>query len=248
MAAVSAAAFALLAVVVAGRGPDASAQVQPQPQKPRPEARSAEHLFKRDCAYCHGPRGEGTSRGPSLEESGTAAVHFYLTTGYMPISERDDPTRRREPAYAEDEIDALVRYTARFTRGPPIPRVEVDPEEIAHGGELYRLHCAACHQFAGAGGALIGLEQSPRLFDATPVEVVEALRIGPGPMPAFSEEQISEEDANAIASFVALELQQPTDAGGISLGHFGPYSEGAIAWLFGLGALLVAAAWIGRRT
>lgn len=205
-------------------------------------------LFQRDCAVCHGPEGRGTERGPGLERSGTALVHFMLTTGRMPIDHPEEPIQRRPPAYAEDQIEAIVAHTATLTRGPSVPEVEIDPTLQARGGNLFRLHCAACHQLAGTGGVLVDLEVAPALDQATAQQTVEAIRGGPGTMPAYSEAQIGAEDADAIAAYVTLALRQPADPGGLSLGHFGPWSEGFIAWLVGVGGLLAVAAWIGRRT
>lgn len=247
--------LALAALALHGRTPDARAQdqeerreeVQREPLKPRPEA-DPKRIFDRDCATCHGTDGRGGSRGPSLKEVGTASVHLYLTTGYMPIRHPDEGLRRREPAYTQEEIDTLVEHVGGFITGPPVPDVQVEETKVSKGGQVYRLNCAQCHQFVGTGGILIGSNQAPPLHQTTPVEVVEAIRIGPGTMPKFSEDEISDEDAEAVASFIALEVQQPTDDGGFSLGHFGPFSEGLLSWTVGIGALLVAAAWIGKRT
>ncbi|HEX2027406.1 MAG TPA: c-type cytochrome [Nitriliruptorales bacterium] len=247
--------LALAALVLHGRTPDAGAQeqeegreeVQREPLKPRPEA-DPKRIFDRDCAVCHGTDGRGGSRGPSLKDVGEASVHFYLTTGYMPIRHPDEGLRRREPVYTEAEIDALVEYVGGFITGPHVPDVEVEETKVEKGGEVFRLNCAQCHQFIGTGGIVVGSNEAPALHQTSAVEVVEAIRIGPGTMPKFSEEQISEEDAQAVASFIALEVQEPTDDGGFSLGRFGPFSEGLVSWVVGMGALLVAAGWIGKRT
>lgn len=244
-AAMLAVALAILTVTLAG---DDSGAVEDQPLKPRPAAESPEELFGRDCAYCHGPEGQGTNQGPSLETSGTALVHFMLSTGRMPIPDPYQPLRHRAPYYSEEEIAGLVDYVGQFTRGPEVPEVNAEPALQAEGGELYRLHCAQCHQFLGTGGVLYGSDYAPALHQSTAVQVVESLRTGPGTMPKFSEEQISPEEADAIAAFVVHEIQQPEDEGGQALGHFGPFSEGAAASLAGLAVLLVVTLWIGRRT
>ncbi len=239
----------ILAVLTVAMLSGRSGAVEDQPLKPRGAVDSPEELFLRDCAYCHGTRGEGTNRGPSLETSGTALVHFMLSTGRMPVA---DPSRqtlqRREPYYSEEEIAGLVEYIGQFTTGPEVPEVNAEPALQAEGGELYRLHCAQCHQFLGTGGVLYGSDFAPALHGSSAVEVVEAIRTGPGTMPEYSEEQISPEQADAIAAFVVHEIQQPEDQGGQALGHFGPFSEGAAASLAGLAVLLAVTLWIGRRT
>lgn len=244
------AAAAALAASLAGAGGAARAQPEPPPlpvEEP-PDVESAEAIFRRDCAICHGPDGTGTSRGPGIRDAGTAGAHFMLTAGYMPLADPDQPLRRNRPFYTDDEIDALVAYIATFATGPEVPDVSVESSLVPEGGQLFRLHCAACHQFLGTGGVLFGENEAPTLHFATATEVVESLRFGPGDMPAFSEEEITPEEADAIASFVEREIRHPRDEGGVPLGHFGPWSEGFVAWFGGLGSILVAAAWIGRRT
>lgn len=244
--------LALMVVVVAAlwaAGPAAAGEGQDEPLLPRPEATDGEQRFQRDCAVCHGPEGRGSPRGPSLQGTGTAGVHFYVSTGRMPIADPGVEIRRRQPVYSPEEIEELLEYTGTILGGPDAAgEVEVSPVLLARGGTAFRLNCASCHQFMGTGGVLIGEPSAPSLTVSTAAQVVEAIRVGPGTMPKYSEEEITEEDARAIASYVALEIQEPSDDGGLSLGHFGPVTEGAVAWGAGMLALLAAARWIGRRT
>lgn len=216
--------------------------------RPRPDVSDGRTIFQRDCATCHGPDGAGTVNGPSIQDDGGAGVHYFVATGRMPLTEPDDPVRRRPPRYTPEEIDALVAYSEELLDGPPAVEVETDELLLPRGGAQFRLNCAACHQFAGVGGALTGGQHAPNLARSTPAEVVEAIRVGPGTMPRWEPAEISEEDATAIATYITLELQQPTDPGGLALGHFGPSAEGAVAWIVGIGALLTIARWIGKRT
>lgn len=221
---------------------------QDEAGQPRPDVSDGRTIFQRDCATCHGPDGAGTENGPSIRDDGGAGVHFFVSTGRMPLSEPDDPVRRRDPRYTREEIDALVGYADELLPGPEAVEVETDALLLAKGGAQWRLNCAACHQFAGVGGALMGDEHAPNMERSTPAEIVEAIRIGPGTMPQWRPAEITEEEARAIATYVQLELQQPTDPGGLALGHFGPAAEGAVAWILGIGALLTIARWIGEKT
>lgn len=240
----AAAVLAAAAIGIAG----SAALAQDEAGQPRPEISDGRTIFQRDCATCHGPDGRGTTQGPTLHNDGAAGVHFYVATGRMPLSEPDEKVIRREPRYTPDEIAALVAYAGELLGGPPA--VEVTPDELllARGAAQFRLNCAACHQFMGVGGALVGDRHAPNLTASTASEVVESIRIGPGTMPQWRPAEISDEEARAIATYVALEIQQPTDAGGLALGHFGPSAEGAVAWIIGVGALLSIARWIGGRT
>jgi ubiquinol-cytochrome c reductase cytochrome c subunit len=49
-----------------------------------------------------------------------------------------------------------------------------------------------------------------------------------------------------VASYVQY-LHHPRDRGGLPLGHLGPIPEGFVAWVVGLGVLLLAARLIGTR-
>ena len=200
-------------------------------------------LYEVGCVSCHLVGGVGGDRVPTIVDAGAASAHFYLTSGRMPLAS-DGQAERKDPAYAPDEIEALVAYVASLGDGPPIPEVDLAAADLQAGGELYRLNCAACHQAAGAGGALSYGNNAPTLVPATPVQVVEAMLIGPGQMPVF--EQLSATDRVSIARYVDA-LQDVEDPGGLSLGRVGPIPEGFVAIVIGTGATLLAALWIGRR-
>ena len=66
---------------------------------------------------------------------------------------------------------------------------DFDAEEFA------RTNCAACHgqDFTGGMGPdLTGLDEGT---------ITDAVREGPGPMPSYSEDQISDEDLDVLAGF-----------------------------------------------
>ena len=200
-------------------------------------------LYEVGCVSCHLEGGVGGDRGPTIVDAGAASAHFYLTSGRMPLAD-EGQAERKDPAYAPDEIEALVAYVASLGDGPDIPDVDLAAADLQGGGELYRLNCAACHQAAGAGGALSYGNNAPTLMPATPVQVVEAMLVGPGQMPVF--EQLSAEERDSIARYVVA-LQEVDDPGGLSLGRVGPIPEGFVAIVIGTGACLLAALWIGRR-
>jgi ubiquinol-cytochrome c reductase cytochrome c subunit len=204
-----------------------------------------EQLYLQSCVSCHGPGGGGTEDGPALTNVGAASADFMLRTGRMPLDEPDDQPTRKPAAYDDDDIAALVAYVASLGDGPPIPEVDPNAGNLARGGDLFRANCAACHNSTGMGGALSYGENAPSLFEATPVEIAEAIRTGPGQMPVFSEDQLDDDDVNSIVRYVRY-LRDPDDRGGISLGRAGPIPEGFVALLVGLGSLLIAVRWITR--
>jgi len=219
---------------------------------------SGEELYRADCAWCHGADGAGTGRGPDLdgELDGGAYTHFMLSTGRMPIAAVDQRTDRREPAYDSTELEALVEHVVGFGgTGPAVPMVDPGRGEVATGALLYAENCAACHSTTGVGGALTSGQIAPSLQRSTPVQIAEAMLVGPGcragdpdcgpgdgAMPVFDD--FSDHEVDSIAAYVRF-LQSGGDHGGLGLGRIGPVTEGAVALLIGLGALLGLIRWIG---
>lgn len=171
------------------------------------DAEEGAHLYRRDCASCHGPEGEGSRRGPSLEEAGEADNVYYLHTGRMPILSPEDPVRRKPVPYTDEQLAELVVYASGLGDGPPLPDISMDGAEPPSGGVDYRLHCAVCHGAPGQGGPLTGGDNAPSLHRATPIEVVAAMTAGPGSMPSFAQVLTPASMAN-VASYVS-HLQEP---------------------------------------
>jgi len=204
-------------------------------------------LYAVACTSCHGADGEGVEgRGPSLAQAGAASADFYLSSGRMPMDDPQGQTQRKPPAYAPEEIDALVAFVATLGEGPAIPDTDPQDGDLPTGQQLYTANCAACHNSAGSGGALGQSIYAPAVTDATLLQVAEATRIGPGAMPAFGPGTLDDEEVASIQRYVGY-LKDPRDPGGAPLGRLGPVPEGAVAWLVGVGSLLVVARWLGAH-
>jgi ubiquinol-cytochrome c reductase cytochrome c subunit len=200
-------------------------------------------LFLTGCSSCHGVDGRGTDQAPGLVGVGAAAADFQLSTGRMPNTEPNRQAVSKPPAYDDEQIDALVAYVASLGDGPPIPDVNDPPGDLTRGGRLYTLNCAACHSSAGNGGALSSGRNAPTVHGATRVQVAEAVRTGPGPMPVFGPETLTDRQVNSIVEYVEY-LRNPDDPGGLDLGIVGPITEGLVALLFGLVVLAFVCKWI----
>lgn len=217
------------------------------------EAARGKKLFATGCASCHGSDGKGviTSdgevRGPSLEHSGEAAAFYQLSTGRMPLADTHDSPTRTRPSYNDEDIAALVAYVGSLGDGPKLPKIKLDNTDLAAGGEVFRGNCAPCHSASGSGGALSYGRAAPTLTDATPEQVGAAVRSGPGQMPVFGPDQLSNKQLNNVTAYVQY-LRDPEDPGGLAIGRIGPVPEGFVAWFFGIGALLLIVAWIGTRS
>jgi len=212
------------------------------------DVRQGQELFVTGCSTCHGVRGEGTQRAPSLLGVGAASVDFWVSTGRMPLkSSGGRQAVRKPPGYDRAQIDDLIAYvTSLEPGGPGIPELQSASADLVEGGELFRANCAACHGAVGIGGALASGRRAPPLRPATARQVSEAIRIGPGAMPSFGPDVFGREQLSSIVRYVES-LDHPDDRGGSGLGHAGPIPEGLVGWLAGLGALLLACYWIGER-
>jgi ubiquinol-cytochrome c reductase cytochrome c subunit len=213
---------------------------------PRAEPARARTTYLSDCATCHGPQGSGTSRGPTLKGVGAASVDFMVRSGRMPLAAPDDQMKRRTPKYSGRQLNDLISYASSLTDGgPAIPKVDVAAGDVARGAEVYRLQCAACHSWAGTGGALEG-RQAPPVTPASSVQIAEAVRTGPGTMPVFGRAALSPKQVNDLTAYVRT-LDHPDNRGGSPLKYLGPVAEGAVAIVIGLGAVIAMTRFLGER-
>ena len=65
-------------------------------------------------------------------------------------------------------------------------------------------------------------------------------------MPVFGPDTLTDRQVGDIAGYVEY-LHHPYSPGGLGLGHLGPIPEGFVAWVVGLGLLLLTARLIGTR-
>jgi ubiquinol-cytochrome c reductase cytochrome c subunit len=213
-------------------------------------------LFGGNCATCHGGNGQGitspgqgagdvTGLGPSLHGVGAQAADFYLRTGYMPLGNPYTQPRRSRVLFSERELRALIAYIASLGPGPPIPTPHPDRGNLSDGLKLFTEHCSGCHQVAAQGGYVTNAV-APPLQDATPVQIAEAVRIGPYLMPRFSKKQISDAQLDSIVRYVEY-TKHPHDVGGWGIGHVGPVPEGLVTWFIGIALVVATCVVIGKR-
>jgi ubiquinol-cytochrome c reductase cytochrome c subunit len=213
------------------------------------QVQQGRQLFLEGCATCHGLAAQGTGSGPGLIGVGAASVDFQVTTGRMPLAAPANQAPRKTPVYTPDQVSALAAYVASLGAGPAIPSdsdITTTDANLAEGGELFRTNCAQCHNFAGRGGSLSDGKYAPSLMVATPREMFEAMLTGPQNMPNFPNATLPIEKKQAIIKYIE-HLQSSADPGGLALGSYGPVTEGLFIWIAGIGALLLAAVWIGAK-
>jgi len=205
-------------------------------------------LFLSNCASCHGTAAAGGPNGPSLVGVGAAAVDFQVGTGRMPLQQPGVQAGRNTPQFDDDQTAALAAYVASLGEGPAVPGKEYTQGggNIARGGELFRVNCAMCHNFAGSGGALTRGKYAPSLMHVSGRHMYEAMLTGPQSMPVFNDTNLSPQDKKDIISFLKNVESEPAQ-GGNNLGNLGPVSDGLFAWTIFIGLLIGAAVWLGKK-
>jgi ubiquinol-cytochrome c reductase cytochrome c subunit len=207
-------------------------------------------LFDVSCVTCHGANLQGvTGRGPSLVGVGESAVYFQVSTGRMPATGQGAEEYRKTAKFDEAGTDALAAYVQSIGGGPQIPSgsLRVSFEQIAEGGELFRLNCAACHGFSGKGAPLSAGKTAPGLGSASDKQMYGAMQSGPESMPAFNDNELTPDQKKSIITYVQT-LRASKDPGGSGLDRIGPVSEGLVLWVLGVGAMVATILWIGAKS
>ncbi|KDN20854.1 cytochrome bc1 complex diheme cytochrome c subunit [Amycolatopsis rifamycinica] len=228
----------------------------PEPQTAQAQGtpaqlRLGEQVYNNTCIACHGANLEGVQdRGPSLIGIGDAAVYFQTSSGRMPAARQEAQIERKPPKLTEAEIDAVGAYIQAHGGGVQRPAEKGEAlrgDDPARGGELFRLNCASCHNFTGRGGALSAGKYAPNLDPASEEQIYTAMLTGPQNMPKFSDRQLSPKEKKDIVAYVKSVSDGNNDPGGNGLGGVGPASEGVIAFIVGIAALIGVTLWIGSK-
>jgi len=246
----------LLALVVTGAAYTAVAPGQadaaPTINDAEGEVDRGQELFLANCATCHGLQAQGGTGGPSLIGVGAASVDFQVATGRMPLAQQAPQAPQKPRVFDDQDTADLAAYVASLAPGPAIPAdeditVSEDPEDIATGGELFRINCAMCHNVVGAGGALTQGKYAPSLKGVEPRHISEAMLTGPQSMPVFNDDNITVAEKQQIISYLDHVNTEPSP-GGWSLGSIGPVTEGLFVWVGAMVLLIGCAVWLGAKS
>ena len=206
-------------------------------------------LFSVSCITCHGANLQGVlNKGPSLVGVGGAATYFQVSTGRMPIVGQGADAVRKPSIYTEAQVLALAAYIQTHGGGTAIPTGNLrDDAKLAEGGELFRLNCASCHNFAGKGAPLSAGKYAPSLNKSTDLQIATAMLSGPENMPVFSDNQLTPTQKREIIAYIQT-LKAEKDPGGAGLDRVGPVTEGLVIWVVGIGAMMIVILWIGAKS
>lgn len=205
-------------------------------------------LFIGNCASCHGADGSGSNAGPSLIGVGAASVDFQVGTGRMPLAEPGIQAPRGEVKFNDEQIAAIAAYVDSLGGGPGLPDsqyTDLAGADAARGGEIFRVNCAMCHNYAGAGGALTRGKYAPSLMGVDSKHMYEAMLTGPQSMPVFDDATLTPQDKEDVIAYLRALEEQPSPGAGLQ--SIGPSGDALVIWTFGIGLLLAAAVWITRK-
>jgi ubiquinol-cytochrome c reductase cytochrome c subunit len=176
-------------------------------------------LYLQACASCHGPDPNGPSE-------------------YSTVPSLKDVGG----AAAVDWAVRTGRMPFQSTKGPAIARGKSRFSE-------QETRALAAYVGNRVGDALI-----PEV-DASKGNVAEAIKIGPGQMPPGGglpeytpTDQQSINRVNDVAAYVEALNRDRFNRGGAPIGGKGPVPEGFVAWVIGLGILILGIRWLGTRS
>ncbi len=162
------------------------------------------------CQQCHGPMGEGAWSGPLAGSEATAEAW---------IDQVRTP-RRFMPAFAEDQVtdEQIIDMHAYMTslEAPTGEFVPQQPDTYENEGQnlMAQKRCVACHaeEIQTGQGRLIDNYVEQEVVPTAEM-VIAQLRTPASSMPAYSEEQVSDDEAAAIADYLAQAVSARMDGG-----------------------------------
>lgn len=213
-----------------------------------PDVQQGERLFNTHCSSCHGLSLQGTAQGPPLVGIDIQDIDFELRTGRMPTAVPFEQETHKAPYFPQSKIDDIIGYVMSKSDGNkqlPAVTIHSDMQSIAAGRQVYEENCEQCHAATGHGNAVDYADVAPSLMDSSPQDLADAVRYGPDVMPRFGPNVIDQAHLDDLASYVRYLQNGQYNPGGLQLANWGPVSEGFVAWVFGIGLLVLLARRIG---
>ena len=193
-------------------------------------------------------RGEAQAqrKPPKFDTAQIDQLGAYIQSqggGPRPLFEKNPDGTRKTEKVMQRQADGSMKEVVL----PVLAQDSLRGDNLGRGSELFRLNCASCHNFTGRGGALSSGKYAPTLDHVKEQQIYTAMLTGPQNMPKFSNRQLSLDEKKDIIGFIKY-VTESKPQGGLSLGGFGPVSEGMVMWFVGVVAVVAAAMWMGSRT
>ena len=122
------------------------------------ELKKGQRIFVRDCARCHGQRGDGVSSiADTLHPLPFDLTGFELADSFILRVVREGVSGSDMPGWSlgtDEDVRAVTAYTARLSRPDALPVQEryASPAALQEGGKrVYAMHCISCHGAQGSG-------------------------------------------------------------------------------------------------
>lgn len=183
-------------------------------------------LFARNCASCHGEKGDGGIGVPLALPSFQAGI----SDDYLRQTIHYGRPGRVMPAFSSlsgDEIEAIVRHVRSWNKGASVTySAQLIPGDPSHGKALFQQYCTACHGVNGEGAKGTGVTFSrprdlpimapalhnPGFLAAAPDAMIKATlmqgREGT-PMQSYLKLGLKEKDIDDLVSYVRSFETQP---------------------------------------
>ena len=152
----------------------------------------------KQCQACHGPMGEGKVAGPLAGNSKDASAWVEQVRNPRNMM----PHFSTEQISDEQIMDAHAYLTSLAKPDSFSPTTFDLPDDAPPGQVLIvEKRCAACHGITGPVNGFIQRGETP-----TVERIVNQLRTPFRSMPAYSESQVSEEEAALITDFLVSQM------------------------------------------
>lgn len=209
------------------------------------QMREGEHLYSVHCSSCHGMNAEGSAQAPPLRNVDAAIVDFELRTGRMPAEAPHEQEYDRPAAFTRPQMNAIVAFVMSKSSGEKLlPALQL-PGKLESGRRVFEENCQQCHAATARGNAVGYRDVAPSLMDASPMQIAEAVRAGPDVMPPFGPKVIDDAALSDVVTYVEYLQHAKYNPGGMQLANLGPVPEGFIAWVVGIGLLVLLIRRIG---
>ncbi|TDQ52499.1 cytochrome bc1 complex diheme cytochrome c subunit [Actinorugispora endophytica] len=191
------------------------------------------------------PNAQMPRRTPVYSDQEIADLAAYVDAEFgggpgIPEQAPGDAPERADYASEAEYEEALETYEAAYES-------YIAGGDTEAGMKLYMTNCAHCHSWSGAGGALTDGRWAPALTDATPRDIYEAMLTGPGAMPVFNDDVLTEGNKQSLIKFVEELDAEPNAGGPFALDRVGQVAEGFIGWTVGISLIVACAIWITAK-